>query len=46
MHIPQNWNGDYTLDYNFQAEYYGAFSSNHPELVENFYPVIIKALGR
>lgn len=39
-----NWNGDYTLDYNFQSEYYGAFSSNHPELVDNFFPVITKAL--
>lgn len=27
------WNGDYTIDYNFQANYYGAISSNRPELV-------------
>jgi hypothetical protein len=39
-----NWSGDYTLDYNFQSEYYGAFSSNHPELADNFFPVITKAL--
>ena len=39
-----NWNGDYTLDYNFQSTYYGAFSSNRPSLVDNYFPVIIKAL--
>ncbi|MEV6013794.1 ricin-type beta-trefoil lectin domain protein [Streptomyces sp. NPDC051976] len=26
------WNGDYHLNYNVQAPYYGAFSSNRPEL--------------
>ena len=36
---------DYTLDYNFQSEYYGVFSSNHPELATNFYPVIENALA-
>jgi len=29
------WNGDYTLDYNAEATYYGIFSSNH---VEQFAP--------
>jgi hypothetical protein len=38
------WNGDYTLDYNFQSEYYGVFSSNHAELAENYYPVILAAV--
>ena len=36
--------GDYTLDYNFQSEYYGVFSSNHAELATNYFPVILKAL--
>ena len=31
-------------DYNFQAQHYGAFSSNHAQLAEPFYPVITKAL--
>ena len=26
------WNGDFTLDYNQEAQYYGVFSSNHQEL--------------
>ena len=36
------------LDYNFQSAYYGVFSSNHPELANNFFPVIEKAaeIGR
>jgi alpha-L-fucosidase 2 len=36
---------DYTLDYNFQSEYYGVFSSNHPELATNYFPVIEKAMA-
>ena len=31
------WNGDYTLDYNYQSPYYGAFSSNHGEQVGGSY---------
>ena len=27
------WNGDYTIDYNAQANYYGACSSNHCDIV-------------
>ena len=27
------WGGDFTLDYNFQANFWGAASSNHPELI-------------
>jgi hypothetical protein len=34
------WNGDYTLNYNFQASYYGVFATNHPELAETFFPII------
>lgn len=35
------WNGDYTLNYNFQSPYFGVFSSNHPELAESFYEAIL-----
>ena len=31
------WNGDYTLDYNQEAQYYGVFSSNHPELAAAYF---------
>ena len=33
-----------TLDYNFQAQYYGVFSSNHVEMAEPFYPVVLAAV--
>lgn len=29
-----NWHGDYHLNYNFQAPFYAACSSNHPELTD------------
>jgi hypothetical protein len=32
-----NWHGDYTLDYNFAAPYYGVFSSNRPEQAEAYW---------
>jgi hypothetical protein len=34
------WNGDYTINYNFQAIYYGVFSDNRPELALPYFPVI------
>lgn len=30
------WGGDYHLNYNYQAPYWAAFSSNHIDLVRNF----------
>lgn len=27
------WHGDYTIDYNYEAIFYGVMSSNHPELM-------------
>lgn len=39
------WLSHAALDYNFQSEYYGVFSSNHAELATNFYPVIEKAMA-
>jgi len=34
------WNGDFTLDYNAESTFYGAFSSNHGPQVEGYFPVI------
>ncbi|MCX6880399.1 MAG: hypothetical protein NTW21_42325 [Verrucomicrobia bacterium] len=36
-----NWQGDYTLNYNFQAPYYIAHSANHVELTLPFYKAIL-----
>eukprot|EP00039_Didymoeca_costata_P002978 m.64285 g.64285 ORF g.64285 m.64285 type:complete len:898 (-) comp11637_c0_seq2:36-2729(-) len=35
------WHGDYTLNYNFQAPYYGVFSSNHVELLEPYFEAVL-----
>ena len=35
------WNGDYTLDYNFEATFYGVYGSNHPELYDYTTPPVI-----
>ena len=34
------WQGDYTLNYNFQAQYYITYSANHAELSLPFYKAI------
>ena len=34
------WNGDYTLDYNYQATFFGTFGSNHPELSSAYFAPI------
>jgi hypothetical protein len=35
------WNGDYTLNYNYEAPFYAAFPTNHAELADSFdQPVI------
>lgn len=38
------WHGDYHLDYNFQQQYYGVYSSNHIELAWPYYETIIDNL--
>ena len=38
------WGGDYTLDYNFQANFWGASSSNHPELIMPYVDTIMRLL--
>jgi len=35
-----SWNGDYTLDYNQEAQFYGVHSSNHPELATGYFPPV------
>jgi alpha-L-fucosidase 2 len=30
------WNGDYTLNYNYQAPFYAAFPTNHVELADSY----------
>lgn len=39
-----NWHGDYTLDYNYAAPYYGTFSSNRPEQAEAYWAPIMSWL--
>lgn len=34
------WHGDYTLDYNYESTFYGAFSSNHPEQTASYFPPV------
>ena len=30
------WHGDYTIDYNYEATFYGIMSSNHEELMHSY----------
>ena len=38
------WNGDFTLDYNFQANYWGAASSNMPEMITPYADTMMRLL--
>ncbi len=40
------WLGDYTLDYNYQAPFWGAMACNHHELVENYDKVLLDQMSR
>ena len=40
------WQGDYHLNYNFQAPYYIVYASNHADLSEPYYQAILEALPR
>lgn len=40
-----NWHGDYTLDYNYNAPYFGVFSSNHPQQAEAFWRPVVDWMG-
>lgn len=39
------WNGDYTLDYNYEATYYGAYASGHPELAQLYWQPMIDGMA-
>jgi alpha-L-fucosidase 2 len=39
-----NWHGDFHLNYNFQAPYYGAYSANHAELSHPYYQAIQESI--
>ena len=38
------WMGDYALNYNFEAQLFGVFSDNRPELAEPYFAVLENAL--
>ncbi len=41
-----SWEGDYTLDYNFEAPPYSALENNHMELVENYETPLLTQMSR
>lgn len=41
---PICWSNKYTLDYNFEAPYWGVYSSNHPDLAMPYYDTILKLI--
>jgi alpha-L-fucosidase 2 len=41
---PICWANKYTLDYNFEAAWWGVYSSNHADLAEPYYDVILKLI--
>jgi len=40
------WHGDYTLDFNYQAQYYGVFGSNHATSAESYFTPILDWIRR
>jgi len=40
------WHGDYTLDFNYQAQYYGVFGSNHATSAESYFTPILDWMPR
>lgn len=44
LHGPICWSNKYTLDYNFEATWWGVYSSNRPELAMPYYDVILKLI--
>jgi hypothetical protein len=40
------WQGDYTLNYNYQAPFWAAYASNHLELADNYEKVLLDHLPR
>jgi hypothetical protein len=40
------WDGDYTLNYNFQAPFWGAYASNHMELTDSYEAPLLDYMPR
>ncbi len=40
------WDGDYTLDYNYQAPFWAGLSTNHFELTDNYDPLLLDHISR
>ena len=40
------WGGDYTLDYNYEATFWGALACNHSELADNYDKVLLDQITR
>ena len=40
------WEGDYTLDYNYQATFWAALACNHTELADNYDCVLLDHIAR
>jgi hypothetical protein len=40
------WSGDYTLDYNYEATFWGALACNHAELADNYDRPLLEQMSR
>ena len=40
------WDGDYTLNYNYQAPFWAAYASGHFELADNYESVLLDHMSR
>ena len=40
------WQGDYTLDYNYEAPFWGALACNHVELTDNYDQPLLNQISR
>jgi hypothetical protein len=40
------WEGDYTLDYNYEATFWVALACNHPELADNYDGLLLDHISR
>ncbi len=41
-----SWDGDYTLDYNYQAPFWAGYVSNHFELADSYEPLLLDHMAR
>jgi hypothetical protein len=40
------WDGDYTINYNYQAPFWAAYATDHFELADNYEPLLLDHLSR